>query len=236
MGLCPRELHFRKSPHHVRICSGVPHADILQWRWKDWIYDDDTKGPAPNLPKDFQSLQDPETGALYENYMFVDRKERKPIDPADFVSASYRVHFRNHHEAEEIGRAWKERDESRIQAGWIASSILNHGILWCGTPWTADPAIENQKRDERELAALFDVTGPAEVLTPYCTGLTEGEDAISDKIKLQRMSWIVQSKSQLRTGSVLNKDDSEPTTLITRGMVRGMWNTQNVESKRYLLA
>jgi hypothetical protein len=220
----------------VRICSSVPLANILQWWHKDWIYEDDTKGQTPNLPKDFQSLQDPETGALHENYTFVDHKERKPIDPARFVSASYRVHFRNHHEAEEIGRAWKERDENRIQAGWIVSSILNHGILWCGSPWTADPAIENQRGDERELAALFDVAGPTEVLTPYCTGIMEGEYAISDKIKLQRMSWIVQSKSQPKTGSVLNKDNSEPTMLITRGMVRGMWNTQNVESKRYILA
>jgi len=236
MGLCPREFRVRKSPHHVRIYSSVPLADTRQWGLKDWIYDDDTKGPAPNLPKDFQSLQDPETGALYENYMFVDHKERKPINPVTFVSASYRVHFRNHHEAEEVGRAWKEHDENRIEAGWIVSSILNHGVLWCGSPSTADPSIENQKRDERELAALFDVTGPTEVLTPYCTGLTEREDAIADKIKLQRMSWIVQSKSQLRTGSVLNEDDSEPTTLITRGMVRGMWNPQNVEPKRYILA
>lgn len=187
------------------------------------------------MPKYFQYLQDPETGALNENYMFVDRKERKPIDPAKFVSASYRVHFRNHHEAEEIGRAWKERDENRIQAGWIVSSILNHGILWCGSRWTADPAIDNQEEDERKLAALFDVTGPTEVLTPYCTGIIEGENTISDKIKLQRMSWIVRTTSQLRTGFVLNKDNSEPTTLITRGMVRGMWNVQDVESKKYIL-
>jgi hypothetical protein len=69
--------------------------------------------------------------------------------------------------------------------------------------------------------SVFDVDEPVQVLMPHCMGLY---GPARDKIRLERMSWRVE-----------HQIDGQG-SLLTSGMVRGMWNIEGMAPDRFTLA
>lgn len=112
---------------------------------------------------------------------------------------------------DDVGRKRPERGE------WIVAKIIHDGYIWCGgldSVWSAP---------HDSLCAMFDVQGPSFVLTPDCKGLFEDP---ADRIKFQRMSWIVESREQ----------EIGRRRLTSKGMVRGMWNIECVSPHFHTLS
>ena len=68
--------------------------------------------------------------------------------------------------------------------------------------------------------AVFDVDEPVQILTPHCTGIF---GPARDKIRLERMSWYVERYIEGQN------------SLITSGMVRGMWNIEELAPEPFNL-
>lgn len=95
---------------------------------------------------------------------------------------------------------------------WLVDRVLRNGFLWVG-----GLASSNGGSSSR---AVFDVDGPVQILTPHCTGIF---GPARDKIRLERMSWYVERYIEGQN------------SFITAGMVRGMWNIEELAPEPFSL-
>ncbi|KAH8653130.1 heterokaryon incompatibility protein-domain-containing protein [Tricladium varicosporioides] len=95
---------------------------------------------------------------------------------------------------------------------WLIDKVLRNGFLWVGGLASSDGGSTPR--------AIFDIDKPVQILTPHCTGIFGPS---RDKIRLERMSWCVEPYT--------NGQNS----FITSGMVRGMWNIEDLAPKPFTL-
>jgi len=95
---------------------------------------------------------------------------------------------------------------------WLVDRVLRNGFIWVGGLASSNSGISPR--------AVFDVDGPAQILTPHCTGIF---GPARDKIRLERMSWLVER--------YIEGDNS----LISSGMVRGMWSVEELAPEPFTL-
>jgi len=95
---------------------------------------------------------------------------------------------------------------------WLIDRVLRNGFLWVGGLASSDGGSTSR--------AVFDVDEPVQILTPHCTGIF---GPARDKIRLERMSWYVERYIEGQN------------SLITSGMVRGMWNIEELAPEPFNL-